>query len=133
MEPLPENRFDVEIDDDQILFELFALCDQITVLIKNEALPVENQLILAADQVVVCNDDGVVGGAGCQHARAPAALSSMIGRGRNIDNDFRPSGQCLLKDRTVRIPDILANADTDGGLAHLQHRTAVTWLKVTEL
>src|SRR5262249_8020320 len=56
----------------------------------------------------------------------------MVGRRRNIDNDLGSAGQRLLKDGTVRIPDVFADAYTNCCPVHLQHRTALARLKVSE-
>src|SRR4030095_7096450 len=54
----------------------------------------------------------------------------MIGRRRDIDNDFGTARERLLKHRTIRIPDVFTNAYSDGYSVHLKHRAAIARLKV---
>ena len=62
--------------------------DYLTKLIRYEALAVENKFVLSADEIVVRNDNRVVASPGAQHTFAPLPLSGVIGRRRNVNQDF---------------------------------------------
>src|SRR5207253_7540907 len=49
---------------------------------------------------------------------------------RNIDDDLGAARQRLFEDRTVRIPNVLADTDPDGCAIHLQYGAAITWLEI---
>ena len=80
VKPFPENGLDVQIDDDQILFELLSSSDQFPVLVENETVAVEHQLILSANEIVIGDDDGVVSGPGRKHAFPPSPFAGMVRR-----------------------------------------------------
>ncbi len=85
---LTENRIDIEIRNHQVFFELLPASDYLAELVHYEALAVENEFVLSADEIVVRNNHRVVACPGAQHAFAPLPLSGVIGRRRNVDQDF---------------------------------------------
>ena len=89
MQPLSKNGFDIEIDDHHVFLKLFAARQKIAVFVKDQAVTVKYQFILAADKIVVGHDHRIVGCAGGEHTFAPVALSGVIRRRRNVDDDFR--------------------------------------------
>src|SRR5438093_9898071 len=106
----PENRFHIEIDDHQIFLKLFAAREEITVLVKDKAVTVKHQFILASDQIVIRHDYGIVCSAGGEHTFAPVPLSGVIRGRRNVDDDLGSTRERLLEDRPIRVPDILTDA-----------------------
>ena len=89
VESFAENRFHIEVDDNQVLLELLAAGDQLSILIKHETVTVKDEFILAADQIVIRDNHGVVGCARRQHPLPPPAFTGVIRRRRNIDDDLR--------------------------------------------
>src|SRR5689334_5682729 len=110
VQPLAKNGLDIEADNDEVFFELFAARDQIPIFIEDKAVAVEHKFVLSTDKIVVCNDDGIVCSARGEHLLPPLPLSGMVRRGGNVDDDLSAPGQRLLKYRTIRIPDILTDA-----------------------
>src|ERR1051326_8450514 len=78
MQPLAENGFNVQIDDNEIFFELFTARNQITVFIEDKTVTVENEFILSADDIVVRDNDRIVGRARREHLFAPMPFSRMV-------------------------------------------------------
>ena len=80
MKPFAEHRLDVQVNDDQVFFELLPARDQIPVLIKNETVAVKHQFVLTAYKIVICNDDCVVRCTRRKHSLPPAAFPGLIRR-----------------------------------------------------
>ena len=53
METTAEHGFEIEVDDDQVLGKLLTLDDQVSFLVEDERVAVEQELVLPADQVGV--------------------------------------------------------------------------------
>ena len=130
---LTEDRFHIEIHNDQVFFELLAADEHLTTFVQYEAVAVEHEFVLSADKIVVRNDDRVVGRPRLQHAFAPLPLSGVVGRRRNVDQDFSAAGSRLMKKWSVRIPDVFADADSNRCISDPEYRTRSSRLKVTEL
>ena len=132
MKPRSKNRFDVEIDDDQVFLELFAACDEIAIFIEHETVSIKYQFVLSADKVVVNNDNHIIGSARCQHPLAPAPFPGVIGRRGYVDDDLGASGQRLKEYRPVGIPDVLADAHADCCAVYPENRTLSARLEIPE-
>ena len=132
VKPLPENRFDIKIDNNQIFFKLLTPGDPLTVLIEHKAVAIEYQFVLSADKIVVSNDDSVIRRARREHPFSPQTLSGVIRRRGDIDDDFGSSRQRLLEDRAIRVPDVFADTDADSCPAHLQDGPPAARLKIPE-
>ena len=133
VQSLPENRFHVEIRNDQFFLKLFAASEKIAVLVEDETVAVEHQLILGADQIVIRHDSRVVGCAGAEHTFAPMTLSGMIRRRRNIDDDFGATRKRLKKYGSIRVPNILTNTHTYSRAVHPQDWAGFAGLEVSKL
>ena len=68
MQPRTKHPFEIEVNVQHLLAELLALDQQVSRLIEHHPVAIEYELILAADQVVVGYDDGVLCGPGRQHS-----------------------------------------------------------------
>jgi hypothetical protein len=132
VESLPENRLSVNVDNNQILSELAAFSQNIAVLIEDDAVAVENQLVLPADGVHVRDYNAMVYGARVEHLVAKVAFASVERRRTDVDDQFRISIR-LGRRRPARVPDVLANVDAEIGAAELDDGARAARLEVAIL
>jgi hypothetical protein len=132
VEPLCARRGDVEIADENGLFELGRARQQLAARTADERVAVENQFVLPADEVAEDDKSNEVGGALTEHPLAVAALAAVIRRRREVD-DHVGAGSCLLDVRSVSDPDVLAHRHADRGLAELDEQRAVARAEVAAL
>src|SRR3989338_8867570 len=78
VKPLTEYGLDIQIQKEQVFLELFPTGDQISVLVEDETVAIEDKLILPPDQIVVSYDDRVARSRCREHALPPVALARMI-------------------------------------------------------
>ena len=117
--PGGRDRIQVEVGDDQVLVEHRALGHGLALRAEDQARAVVEHLVLAAHQVHVGDDREVVGRAGAKHAPALAGLARVVGRGRQVEQDLGAAVARLRFDRSVREPDVLADADAErDAIAH---------------
>ena len=113
MKPHPKNGFQIKVGEDQVFLELFPPGDQPALLIEDHAPPIEDQFILAADEVAESDDGQIVGGPGRDHSFTKGRFPGMVGGGRDIDDQFRPAVKGLGANRVSRIPQIFTDAQSD--------------------
>ena len=133
MEPGVEHLLEIHVGDHQVLGEHPPLGQHLTLLVHDQARSVEQDLVLAADQVAVAHHHQVVGGARAQHALARLRLAGVVGRGRDVDDDLGAAADDLLLDRPAREPDVLADAEPDDRAAAREHRVALRGHEVAVL
>src|SRR5205807_10446321 len=106
-------RTRIDLADDQRLLELGRPGHHVTVLVDDDAAAVEDQLVLAADQVA--EDDGreVVARALHEHLLALERLAGVVGGGGEVDDDLGPRER-LGRRRRARLPDVLADGQPKG-------------------
>ena len=105
---------------------------QLAVLVDDEAVAVEDELVLAADEVAEDDVGEVVTGTLDQHALALAALAHVV-RGRRDVHDHLGPGEGLLAGRRTRLPDVLADREPERRAVDAQERRAVPDLEVALL
>jgi hypothetical protein len=88
MKSLSKNRFQVQVDDDQIFLKLFSTRDKVSILIKDQTVAIKDEFILRANEIVVRDNNSIVRGASREHPLTPVAFSRVIRRRGNIDDDF---------------------------------------------
>ena len=76
MQARAEDLVEVEVGDDEILLEGAPAGDALALLVEDERLPVEDELVLAADRVDEGQAHEVVGGARGQHLLAELRLAA---------------------------------------------------------
>ncbi len=103
---------DRHVDDQQVLDELLAACDQLALGVERQRAPVEHQLVLPTDLVDVDERRVRVGGPRRQHPLAVRGLAAVVGRGVDVDGELG-AAVGLHGERSVRAPDVLADADAD--------------------
>ena len=93
----------VDVADDQLLLELRAARHQLAVLVDHEAVAVEHQLVLAADEIAEDDVGEVVAGPLDEHPLALAALVDVVGRSGDVD-DHLCARERLVARPAVRAP-----------------------------
>src|SRR5262245_47542941 len=132
VQALFEDLLGVDVGDDQVLLEQFAAGDDAPALADDQALAVEDQFVLAAHQIHVCERDGVVFGARGQHPLAVAPFAGVVGRSRDVDDQLRPGERLDLR-RTARIPDVFADVHADQRVAVREDRRRPPRVEITVL
>ena len=107
-----ERRAHVEVDDEQVLGELLRARDEVTALVEHHRRAVEDELVLAADEVHVDDRDRRVGGARREHRLALAEPARVVRRRVDVDDELGAAGG-LGEDRAGRAPRVLADRDAD--------------------
>ena len=99
-QPLAERRPHVEVDDEQVLGELLRARDEVPLLVEHERRAVEDELVLAADEVRVDDRHRRVGRARREHRLALAQPARVVRRRVEVDDQLGAAGG-LGEDRTV--------------------------------
>jgi len=122
----------VDRGHEQLLAELVGAGDHGAVVIDDHRVAVEDELVLAADEVAERHRGQGVAGALHQHVLPLAALARVVGRGREVD-DHGGAGQRLVGQRRPGLPDVLADGQADDGVADLDEAAAGALLEVALL
>ena len=102
----------VDCAERQRLDELRRARQHVALVVDHDRVPVEDQLVLAADAVAERDRAEVVARALDEHRLALAALAGEVGRGRRVD-DQRRAGERLRGGRRPGRPDVLADRQPD--------------------
>ena len=102
----------VDRAEGEALLELGAAGQDAPVLVDGEAVPVEDELVLAADGVDEHDRGQVVDGALREHALPGLPVADAVGGGGQVD-DHLGARQRLRHRRRPRLPDVLADAHPD--------------------
>ena len=119
MEPAALGREDVEVDHQQVLLELGAAGHDPPRGVDDEAVPVEDQLVLAPDGVAEGHEAAVVGRPLGEHAFPLDALAPVVRRAGQVDEDHRAAVDRRPAARPPRIPQVLADGDADADAAEV--------------
>jgi hypothetical protein len=122
----------IDIAHHELLAELRAPGNQLAVLVHDEAVPVENQLVLAADEVAEGDVGEIVPSPLHEHPLPLDALSAVIGRGGDVHDHLR-ARERLVAGRGARLPDVLADREADRRAVDADHRRHVAHLEVAVL
>ena len=82
-------------------------------------MPVEHELVLAADEVAEGDVGRIVAGAGHQHLLAVLGLADVEWRGREVDEQRRPREREIGR-RRPGLPDVLADGRAEQRVAELE-------------
>ena len=116
MEPVAKDVVDVEVGDEQGLVETLRPGEQLARRVEDHAAPVEDELVLAADEVYVADEDALVGGAGGEEFLAVVGLAGVERRGVDV-HDHLGAGLGLQDGRADGVPDVLADVHADARAA----------------
>jgi hypothetical protein len=106
------NGVDVDVDDEEILGEGRTGRHEISVGVEDEGRAVEDEFVLAADEVDVAERHHVVRGARSEHPAAELVDAQSVRRSVDVDDQLGSRPRLPLG-RARRIPDVLADADAD--------------------
>ena len=104
---------DIEVGDEQRLIEHRRRGDALAAGVEDDGAAVEDERVLPAHHVAVADDDGVVGGAGREHALSLVHLAGVEGRAVEVDDHLR-AGQRLRLHGARGVPNVLADGDAHG-------------------
>ena len=106
----------VEVDDEQRLLEAGGAGEHLALVVEHDGVPVEEQLVLAADEVAEGEIGRVVAGAGDEHLLAVLGLADEVRRRREVDEQLGAREREIGGGRP-RLPDVLADRRPDQDLA----------------
>ena len=98
----------------------------------DHAVPVEDQLVLAADQVADRERGAGLAGPLLHHPLPIGAPAAVVRRGRGVDDQAR-AGERLHRGGRARVPDVLADRQPDARPRDLDQRRRVARLEVAAL
>src|SRR5712671_5296335 len=101
---------EVDVADEQVLLELCGAGDRLSRVVDDDRVPVEEELVLAADQRAEGDVREVVPGALREHALALASLARVIRRGRWIQQQGG-SREGLVAGGRAGLPHVLADRE----------------------
>ena len=120
----PERGPHVDIDDQQIFDELLGARDEMPTFVEQQRRTVEDELVLATDEVHVEHRDARVGGPGREHRLALAQPAGVVRRGVDVHDELGTTGR-LGEDRPRRAPRVLADRDRDTYATDREQRSVV--------
>ena len=123
---------EVDVAHHERLLELRRPGDHLAVLVDRDAAPVEDELVLAPDQVAEQDGGQVVAGALHQHLLALVGLPGVIGRRGEVHDHLR-ARQRLGAGRRPRLPDVLADGQADRRPVQPEQRGLLAGLEVAVL
>ena len=118
---LVERGSHVDIEDQQVGNELLGASDQHALLVEHERCAVEDELVLAADEVRVDDGDRSVGRPGRQHGFAFGEALRVIRRRVEVDDQLCATGG-LDENRAGRAPGVFTDRDADLHSGHIEQR-----------
>ena len=122
----------VEVDDEQSLLEAGRSGDDLALGVEDERVPVEDELVLAADGVAEDERAAVVPRPRREHLLALRVLADVERRRGEVDEDLRA---CLgaLDGGRAGLPDVLADRQSESRLAVLEQHDVRAGLEVALL
>ena len=115
-QPPPDRLGRVEIDDEQALLEAGRAGDHLALVVEHDGVAVEDELVLAADEVAEGEVRGVVARPGDEHLLAILGLADVERRGGEVDDQLR-AREREVGGRRARLPDVLADRRADEHVA----------------
>ena len=115
-QPAADRLARVEVDDEQRLLEPRRAGEHLPLVVEHDRVPVEEQLVLAADEVAEGEVGRVVPRPRDQHLLAVLGLADEVRRGGEVDEQLR-AGEREVGGGRPRLPDVLADRRPDQDLA----------------
>ena len=109
----------VEVDDEERFLEARGSSEHLAFVVEHDGVTVEQQLVLAADEVAESEVRGVVPGARHQHLLAVFGLADVVRRRREVDEQLC-ARECQVGRGRPGLPDVLADRRADQDLAEPQ-------------
>ena len=112
--PIASTRLDV--DDEELLREARRSGDHLAGVVEDDRVAVEDELVLAADEVAEREVRARVAGARHEHLLPLLGLADVERRGREVDDQLRAREREVGR-RRPGLPDVLADREPDGRLS----------------
>ena len=118
----PEGGTDVDVDDEQVFLELPGAGDETPALVEQHRRAVEDELVLAADEVHVEQRNRRVGRTRREHRLPFPDPARVVGRRVDVHDELGATGR-LGGDRAVRAPRVFTDRHRDPNPGHHEERT----------
>ncbi len=125
-------RLEVDVAHEQLLAELRGARDRRAGVVDHARVPVEHELVLAADEPAEGDAREVLSRALGEHVLALGALAGVVGRGGDVE-DQRGARQRLFAGRRAGLPDVLADGQAKARGPEVDDRPAGARLEVALL
>ena len=122
----------VEVDDEQRLLEARRPRQHLALVVEHDRVAVEEELVLAADEVAEREVGGVVARARDEHLLAFLRLADVVRRRGEIDEQLG-AGEGEVGRRRARLPDVLADRRPDQRAAEPQQQQLASGREVAVL
>ena len=109
----------IDVGHEQLLLEACRACQDLALVVEHDRVPVEDQLVLAADGIAERHETRVVGGAHLQHLLALPILADVERRGGDVRDQLRTCQREVGRGRPG-LPDVLADRRADDHVAEPQ-------------
>ena len=114
----------IDVDDEERLLEARCPGDDLALVVEHDRVAVEDELVLATDEVAEGHVARVVARPRHEHLLALLGLAHVEGGGREVDEEMR-TGQRKIRRGRPRLPHVLADRRCDDRLAEPQeHQVA---------
>ena len=114
-ETTPDRGDRLDVDDEQVLLEPRCAGDDLTGVVEDDRVPVEDELVLAADEVAEREVGARVARPRDEHLLPLLGLADVERRRGEVDDELR-AGEREVGRRRPGLPDVLADRDPDRGL-----------------
>ncbi len=115
-QPPTDREIGLDVDDQQVLLEARRPGDDFARIVEHHRVTVEDELVLAADEVAEREVGARVPGARDEHLLPLLRLAHVERRGREIDDELR-AGESEIGCRRPRLPEVLADGGRNVDLA----------------
>src|SRR5918997_3715170 len=132
VEALHERVIRVQVHEQQVFSELAGPRHEPALGVEDDRVAVEDELVLATREVA---EEYVATVADSPHAQHPfpgGALPPVVRGGRDVEEDASPA-EGLLAGRATGVPDVLAHAHPNEGVAQIEDRGSSTLPEVAVL
>ena len=122
-------HLDVDVAEHELFAELRAAGERLALGRDDDGVPVEDELVLAADRVADGERRAGLARALGDHALTRQALRAVVRRRGRVDDERRP-GERFGRGRWAGVPDVLADREADPRAPELDQRRRAARLEV---
>src|SRR6266545_1100070 len=122
----------LDVCEQQRLLESGSACDDPSLVVEDDRVPVEDQLVLPADGVTESDETGVVARSRDEHLITLAIAADVEGRRGDVHEQLR-AGERQIGRRRSRLPHVLADGRADERLPVLEQDQVAARREVTVL
>ncbi len=124
--PVRSQRARIDLHDQQLLVELACPGHKPARRVEDEALAIEDEFVLPADAVHIAQIRPSFAGPAREHGLPLPALSQVVGRHRQVDDDLRATREGSRLGGAAVVPDVFADVHSQTHARHLDHDDAVS-------